>query len=124
MGMKKEIMNCLTWYANQVAQTVQYPWSDDLCRKEIKEAHKKFIEEIKKHIDFYHLTKEEATELRFGRWSDDMPDLYLIPLWLLPAVPIGIELTTIFGNKVVYDGTNVDKDIRYGCIAYGIEIKE
>ena len=122
--MKKEIVNCLTWYANQVAQTVQYHWSDEFCRKEINEAHDIFIAEIKKHIDFHHITREEAKELRFGRWSEDTPDLYLIPLWLLPAVPVGIELTTIFGHKIVYDGANIDNDIRCGCIAYGIEIKE
>lgn len=123
--MKKEIINCLTWYANRVAQTVQYSsWSDEFCRKEIKEAHDKLIEELKKHIDLKTLTREEAIELRFGRWSDETPNLYLIPLWLLPVVPIGTELTSIFGNKVKYDGTNIDNDIRFGCIAYGIEICE
>ena len=122
--MKKEILNCLTWYANKVAETVQYHWSDGFCRREIRESHGKFINELKKHIDFDHLTREEAKELRFMRWDEDMPDLYLIPLWLLPVVPIGTELTSIGGEKIIYDGTNVDNDIRFGCIAYGIEIKE
>lgn len=122
--MKPEIRNLLTWYANRVAQTVQYTcWSDAFCRKEIKEAHDRFIEEVKKHIDFNNLTVEEAKELRFGKWKDDS-DLYLIPLYLLPAIPIGTKLTSIFGEGVIYDGTNVDNDIRFGCIAYGIHIKE
>lgn len=120
--MKSEIINYLTWYANQVAQTVQYPWNDEFCRKEIKEAHDKLIDELKKHINISHLTKEEAIELRFGRWSDETPNLYLIPLWLLPIIPVGTELTSIFGNKIVYDGANIDTDIRFGCLAYGIEI--
>ena len=81
----------------------------------------RILEKIQKH---FHLTREEAKELRFMRWDEDMPDLYLIPLWLLPVVPIGTELTSIGGEKVIYDGTNVDNDIRFGCIAYGIEIKE
>lgn len=122
--MKHEVIHCLTWYANMVAQTVQYNWADDFCRKEIREAHDEFINEIKKYIDFQHLTREEAIELGFGKWDDDMPDLYLIPLYLLPAVPIGIELTSIFGDKIIYDGSNVDNDIRLGCIAWGVEIKD
>lgn len=123
--MKNEIINCLTWYANEVAATVQYDhWSDEFCRKEIKESHDKFITELKNHIDFNNITVEEARELRFCKFSDDTPNLYLIPLYLLPMVPIGTELTTIFGDKIIYDGSNVDNDIRFGCIAYGIEIKE
>ena len=27
-------------------------------------------------------------------------------------------------KEIVYDGTNVDNDIRFGCLAYGINIKE
>lgn len=123
--MKKEIRNCLTWYANKVAETVQYKsWSDEFCRKEIEESTNKMLEELKKHIDFDNLTIEEAIELRFARWSEDQPDLYLIPLYLLPIIPIGTKLTTIGGEQLEYDGTNVDNDIRFGCIAYGITIKE
>lgn len=123
--MKPEITNCLTWYANRVAETVQYSsWSDEFCRKEIKEAHDKLVEELKKHINFKTITRKEAVELRFGRWSDDTPNLYLFPLWLLPVIPVGTELTSILGEKIIYNGSNVDNDIRFGCIAYGIEIKE
>lgn len=122
--MKKEITNCLTWYANKVAETTQYDWSDEFCRKEIKESTRIFLDNLKKYIDWDNLTAEEAKELRFMRWDDDMPDLWLIPLYLLPILPIGTKLTTIGGEKVVYDGSNVDNDIRFGCIAYGIIVKE
>jgi len=55
--MKKEIMNCLTYLANRVSETTQYEsWSDEFSRKEIKEANQKFVEEIKKHIDWDNLT--------------------------------------------------------------------
>ena len=124
--MKQEIVNCLTWYANKVAETTQYTnWSDKFCRKEIKESTERFLEELKKYIDFSNLTEEEAKELRFGRWDpEESPTLWLLPLYLLPIVPIGTELTNIFGKKIIYDGSNVDTDIRFGCIAYGIEIKK
>ena len=122
--MKKEIINCLTWYANRVAETVQYTsWSDEFCRKEVRQATMDFVSELRKHIDFSKLTREEAVALRFGQWGEG-GDLYLIPLYLLPIVPVGTELTCISGKTVVYDGTNIDNDIRFGCIAWGIRIPE
>ena len=123
--MKRQITNCLTWYANMVACTVQYKtWSDEYCRKEIREATDKMNEELRAYVDWDNLTVEEALELRFAKWSDDEPDLYLIPLYLLPVLPIGTELTSISGKTFIYDGTNVDNDIRFGCIAYGIRVKD
>lgn len=122
--MKKEIINCLTWYANRISETVTYSnWSDDFCRKEIKEASEKFNNELRKHIDFFKLTREEAIELRFGKWMDDS-DLYLIPLYLLPIIPIGTEVESIGGETIVYNGKNIDTETRFGCLAYGIHIKD
>lgn len=48
----------------------------------------------------------------------------LLPLYLLPILPVGTKLVSIFGKEVVYDGNNVDKDIRFGCLAYGIKVKQ
>lgn len=123
--MKPEIRNCLVWYANAIAETVQYEsWSDELCRKEVKDATDKILEHLKKHIDFDSLTRQEAFELGFRRWDEEHPDLYLIPLYLLPIIPIGTKLTSIGDTEIVYDGSNVDKDVRFGVIAWGIHIKE
>lgn len=122
--MKKEIINCFTWYINRVAETVQYTsWSDEFCRKEIKKATYKMLDELNKFIDWDNLTKEEAKELRFVLWDEEQPYLYLLPLYILPILPIGTKLITIGGEEIVYDGTNVDKDIRCGYIAYGINVK-
>lgn len=157
--MKDEITNCLTWYANKVAETVQYEsWSDEFCRKEIKESTDKFLEELKKHIDWNNLTEKICKELRFRRWASDedvdeeieslkkpnaryllnegqtledkiaalerTKGIMLIPLYLLPIVPVGTELVSIGGEVIKYGGNNVDKDIRFGCTAYGIRVKE
>ena len=151
--MKKEITNCLTWYANKVAQTVQYHWNDSYCREEIKEATKEFLGGLKKHINFEELTEEDCKDLRFGNWADEKAveediarykteldnhklsqsdyeemvasakrtiGLKLIPLYLFDLIPIGMKLICIDGKEVINDGTNLDNDIRCGCIAYGI----
>lgn len=50
--------------------------------------------------------------------------LYLIPLYLLPILPVGTTVYSIFGKEVVYDGNNIDNDIRFGCLSYGIKIND
>lgn len=121
--VNQNIIDCLTWYANRIAETVQYTnWSDEFARKEVKESTDKFLDEIKKYIDWDNLTPGLCDDLRFGKWTEGS-NLWLIPLYLLPIVPIGTELISINGGTVKYDGTNVDNDIRFGCIAYGIIVK-
>ena len=123
--MKQEIMDCFTWYANKVAETVQYEsWSNEFCRKENEVNTHMFLEELNKHINWDTLTREEARELRFVVYSDDTPNLFLIPLYILPILPIGTELVSINGSRIIYDGSNVDKDTRYGCLAFGIVIED
>ena len=123
--MRDKIRECFVCYANCIAETFQYTeWSDEYCRKKVKEVTDEFLGALKLHIDWNHLTRDEAYELRFGLWSEDQPDLYLLPLYILPILPIGTELTSINGDKIIYNGSNVNKANWFGCIAYGIEIKE
>lgn len=120
--MKEEIINCFTWLANRVSQSTTYEnWSDEFCRKDVKQAMSVFLEELKKHIDWNNLDKETINLLRFKRWGEES-NLYLLPLYILPIVPVGTNLTCISGNEVIYDGNNIDTDIRFGCLAYGIVI--
>lgn len=122
--MKQELINCFTWYVNRVAETVEYEaWSDEFCRDVNRRTHERFTDELRKYIDLSKLTREEAIELRFMRW-DEESNLYLIPLYLLSFIPIGTKLTSIDGETVIYDGTNIDNDIRFGCLAWGIKIPE
>lgn len=122
--MKKEIQNCLTWLVNKVSQTIIYNWADDFKVGENNENFETFYEELKKHIDFTKITVEEAKELRFQRWSEEQPDLWLFPLYLVPIIPEGLEVTFISGEKAKYEKDKLDNDIRFGCVAYGIEIKD
>ena len=48
--------------------------------------------------------------------------LALIPIWLYPFIPEDLELTSIGGNKDF--APNIDTDVRFGCLAWGILLKE
>ena len=119
--MKPEVQNCLTWFANKVSETTIYPWSAEFKESELKKASEQLYEELKKHIDVTKLTVEEAKELRFREWDDG---IYLFPLWLVPIIPDGLEVTSISGVAYEYHASETDNDIRFGCVAYGIKIKD
>ena len=121
--MKPEIMNLLTWYANQIELACEYYHVPNNIYTEIKIARKKFLEKLKDEIDFNNLSEQEAKELQFGKWSEEDPTLCLIPIWLFPILPVGTKLTDIAGDEIVYDGKNVDNDVRFGCLAYGVRVK-
>jgi len=110
---------CITWLINQLSQ-------DYIYNNENKEIWDKFYEEMKKEkcINFNNLTVEEAKELRFRKWDEELPNLWLFPLWLVPIIPEGLEVMDIGGEKYKYEKETADNDIRFGCVAYGIEIKE
>ena len=126
--MNKKLANHFTWLANTLAECNTYEtWSAELKARTIKESFETFYNSLKKDtnkhlVDLTAMTAEKAKELRFCRWSEDTPNLWLLPLWFVPLIPIGTELTDIGGGKVVYDGNNIDLDVRFGCIAYGIEL--
>ena len=69
-----------------------------------------------------HLTKEEF-EKKVANEKNTL-GLRLIPLYLYPSLPIGITLTSIDGEEIVFDGSNIDTDVRFGCIACGIKPKK
>ena len=122
--VNEKIFSCLVSYVNRVSTTVQYKsWSDDFCRNEVKTCTNDLLSILRKLIDFSNLSQTEARMLHFIKF-DDKSDLYLIPLYLLPIIPIGTELICIDGTTITYNGSNIDDDIRYGCIAYGILIPE
>ena len=68
-----------------------------------------------------HLTKEEFDKEVVNK--KNTIGLYLIPLYLYPSLPIGITLTSIGGEEMVFNGKNIDTDMRFECIAWGIKPK-
>ena len=74
---------------------------------------------IQSEFEKGHLTKEE-----FDKKVENEKNtlgLRLIPLYLYPSLPIGITLTSIDGEEIVFNGSNIDTDVTFGCIALGIK---
>ena len=116
----KMATNLLINLANKQACAHQYKsWSDKTCRQEIIESNKTLSE--KYEIDFVGYTPEQLKSLGLTKWSEE-EDLYLLPLWIVPFLKKGLKLKSIDGEEVIVGETDFDCDIRFGCIAYGIEL--
>lgn len=74
--------------------------------------------------DILGLTTTEASLIGFTKWSEDDPSLYLIPAWLYPALPVGLQVTGISGEASEFSPETHDSESRYGCLAYGINLVE
>lgn len=77
---------------------------------------------LQSELDNGHLTKEEFDK-KVSNQKNTL-GLRLIPLYLYPSLPIGITLTSIGGEERVFDDSNIDTDIRFGCLAWGIKPKK
>lgn len=74
--------------------------------------------------EFETLTIDEAKLCGFRKWSDDSPNLYLIPTWLYNFLPSGLKVESINGEKFTIDKpSDLDNDSRFGCLAYGVNFK-
>ena len=93
--------------------------------KEIKNAINKFYSDnsVRELFSLSNLTKDRVEFLRFQRWNDTNPDLYLFPLWFVFFLPYGTRVVSIEGEVFEYT-ENTDLDTRFGCVAFGIELKQ
>ena len=74
--------------------------------------------------DFNSLTPSDAEKLGFCKWSDEFENLYLIPSYLWRFIPSGLDIRDFDNMPVDYNDFNcLDNDERFGCLAYGLEIK-
>ena len=74
--------------------------------------------------DILALTTTEASLIGFTLWSEDDPNSYLIPAWLYPALPVGLQVTGILGKESEFSPETHDSESRYGCLAYGVNLVE
>ena len=110
--------------ANKAAMAYSYKgWSDEFCRSEIK----RFIDEAKakpeNQINPLDLTATELKSLGAMKWEDES-SLMLLPLWLYHFIPDHVALVSIDGGVYVKRDGNIDLDIRFGCIAYGVHVDD
>lgn len=117
-----------SFVVNKVAEIVAYKnyWSEKFCMEELCERFDNYreCEEIKRLFDINNLTKKRALYLRFMYWDKEThPDLMLFPLWFALLLPYGTKVITIGGDEVEYT-KDTDLDIRFGCVAFGINIKD
>ena len=114
--MNNKVNANLTWLVNNLSQGYIY-------RNESEKIFDKFYNALKENIDLTRLTVKEAKELRFGKW-DEISNLWLFPLWIVPIIPEGLEVMNIGGKKYKYNPETADNDVRFGCVSYGIQIFE
>lgn len=127
--IKNEVLSSLRQAQEQLMNYISW---DDLTQKDCEEMRfckwakdEEITEEIKFLDKMYEegkITKEEFEERKAKKMNTK--DIMLIPVWLYPLIPIGYEVTSIFGDKVVNNGKNINSGSRYGCIAYGIVPKD
>lgn len=117
-------INYLTWIANKTAEVSAYDWNADFCKKEVKENFKSFRKRNEdKELEFwkkvFELPVEKKELLRFCKF-DEKSDKMLIPLWIIECLPenFDVEVESIDGQKCSIK--NIDKDVRFGCVAYMI----
>lgn len=90
----------------------------------VKEIYNTLLKEIRDLVNFANLDAKTAKTLGLRKWDNTNPALFLIPIYLVPLIPVGIELTTIRGDKIIYDGSNIELESRYGMLAYGFMIED
>jgi len=96
-------------------------WSDEFCRKEIRDLYAKLIKEFN-NVDFTQFTLDELKEFDFKMWDDN---IILMPVWTIDCLPDGAVVTTIDGNEITFNKSKgLDKDERFGCTAYGFSISQ
>ena len=124
----QKALSLQSWFVNRISEIKAYGkhWSDELCLKEIRDATENYFSDdyVKEVFALDNLTRERAKHLRFGRWDEDeQPDLYLFPLWFVLFLPYGTKVVSIGGNTFEYS-KETDLDIRFGCVAFGVELKQ
>jgi hypothetical protein len=67
------------------------------------------------------LTREQMLELGFKGWDDESkPTLLLIPQWILSFIEDEFYGECINGSVGTFKRDEIDRDHRFGCLAYGV----
>ena len=108
--------------SNLIANINAYEkWSDEFCRKEIRDLYAKLIKEFD-NVDFTQFTLDELKEFDFKMWDENT---ILMPVWAIDCLPDGAIVTSIDGDEITFNKSKgLDKDERFGCTAYGFSVSQ
>jgi hypothetical protein len=98
-------------------------WSNETAYSEIVECYKKIQEQLRDKLDLTELSEDELFKLGFKKWEEEDEQL-LIPLWAYNFLEDGTELICIDGTTAIKGKDDIDLDVRFGCIPYGIIAKK
>lgn len=115
--VQKQFKKDIDWSALTESQCKALNFRSWQSEEDIKED----ISYLQSELDKGHLTKEKFDK-KVANEKNTL-GLYLIPLYLYPSLPIGIILTSIHGEEIVFNGSNISTDNRFGCLAWGIKPK-
>ena len=122
----KKASGLQSFLANRMAEVKAYGvhWGANFCYKEMKEAMDNYYtnDDVKEVFNIGNLTRERAEALRFRLFDkEQMPNLYLFPIWFVLLLPYGTKVVSIGGEEFEYS-EDTDLDTRFGCVAFGIII--
>ena len=117
--VQEQFKKDIDWNALTESQCKALHFGSWQSEEDVKEE----ISHIQSEFEKGHLTTKEEFDKMVANEKNTI-GLRLIPLYLYPSLPIGITLTSIGGDEIVFDGSNVDTDVRFGCIAWGIKPKK
>lgn len=95
-------------------------WSDKFCKEQLEdtfsvnESFGKNAIELLTADELKALGRDTLYHYGFGNWDNN---IVLLPLWIVSFVEPDTILTSISGFTTTLK--DCDKDIRYGCIAFG-----
>lgn len=105
-------------------------WSDKFFRNHAKRALAGFQDKVKDALAHWSGTEIPLSTLKklgFKGWDEvpeGEPTLWLVPLWMVPCLPDGLELTSINDEKIVVGRDALDDDERFGCVSYGVLLRD
>ena len=107
---------------NLMSMCYDYSWGETFSKNETK----KKIEEVKtylhkEHFDIYKCSVELLLTVGF-KWWDEEETILLIPLWAALILDENLNVIDIFDNGCTL--SEVDHDVRFGCIACGLNMMQ